>query len=102
MVQVLATAPRPSRESVRDERAQVGEVASCSSRGTLTVRASRAVPEGTILTDPEGRFRGRVVRVFGPVAHPYLSVAPRRALSAEQALALVGTPLWTEARRHGA
>lgn len=74
---------------------------SLSSRGTLTVRAAFAVPEGSTLSDPEGRFRGRVVRVFGPVASPYLSVAPRRSLSAPEALSLVGTTLWMEASRHG-
>ncbi len=51
------------------------------------------------MTDPSGRFRGRVVRVFGPVAHPYLSIAPRRSLPAEEALALVGTELLMEVRR---
>lgn len=74
---------------------------SFSSRGLVTVRANGLVVEGSSLADAEGRFRGRVVRVFGPVASPYLSVAPRRPLSAEEALALVGTPLMMEARRNG-
>lgn len=73
-----------------------------SPRGTLTVRARTLVTEGSFLTDEQGRFRGRVVRVFGPVAHPYLSVASPRPLSAEAALALVGAPLHLEARRRGA
>lgn len=80
----------------------MGRVAALSARGTLTVRATTAVPEGTSLTDEEERFHGRVVRVFGPVAHPYLSVASRRPLKAEEALALLGAPLLREVRRpHG-
>lgn len=100
MLHALSNATRPSRAGPHEERREVGEVASCSPRGTLTVKARGVFPEGTLVADPDGRFRGRVTRVFGPVAHPYLSVAPRRPLSTEQALSLVGTPLWTEARRH--
>ncbi|MDE1822104.1 MAG: hypothetical protein KGJ23_16110 [Euryarchaeota archaeon] len=81
------------------EHEEVGRITGLSARGTFTVRAKEVVPEGTILTDPRGRFRGRVVRVFGPVAHPYLSVAPRRQLPAEEALSLIGSSLAAEVRR---
>lgn len=52
--------------------------------------------EGSEVADPSGRLRGRVVRVFGPVDRPYLSVRPRRALSAPDALALIGQSLSTQ------
>jgi rRNA processing protein Gar1 len=94
----LSPSARTTRRIVPSERREVGRVSSLSPRGTFTVRAEGVVPEGTMLTDEEGRFRGRIVRVFGPVAHPYLAVAPRRPLPPEEALALVGSTLWTEVR----
>lgn len=65
--------------------------------GTLTVRSGtrEATAEGTIVTDRRTPFRGRVVRVFGPVDRPYLVIRPRRGLSAEDGLALLGAALWT-------
>jgi len=66
--------------------------------GHLTVRAPGAEfpHEGTNVMDERGAFRGRVVRVFGPVARPYLSVRPRRAPTAAEGLALLGTILVRE------
>ena len=81
---------------------EAGTVVTLTSQGMCTVRGSRALPVGTPVRDPEGRFRGQVMRVFGPVASPYLSVRPRRALGAAEALALVGTRLVVEeAERRG-
>jgi rRNA processing protein Gar1 len=61
--------------------------------GLLTVRSPNAsfLPEGSPVVDPKGRDLGRVVRVFGPVARPYLSVRPRAPLRPSEAAALVGS-----------
>jgi rRNA processing protein Gar1 len=66
--------------------------------GNLTVRAvgSDVVSEGTPVRDARGILRGRVVRVFGPVARPYLSVRPRRVPTPEEGLALLGSNLVRE------
>ncbi len=53
-------------------------------------------PEGTLVRDARGTVRGRVVRVFGPVARPYLTVRPRRAPTPAEGLALLGTTLIRE------
>lgn len=63
--------------------------------GHLTVRADGpdVVPEGTHVVEARGSFEGRVVRVFGPVAHPYLSVRPRRAPTPAEGLRWIGATL---------
>ena len=50
-------------------------------------------PEGTFVVDRTGREIGRVARVFGPVARPFLSVRPRSPLRAADAAALIGATL---------
>ncbi|MCI4331728.1 MAG: H/ACA RNA-protein complex component Gar1 [Thermoplasmata archaeon] len=69
--------------------------------GQWTVRAPGPsfAPEGTPVADVSGRLGGRVVRVFGPVSRPYLSVRPRRAPKASEAAALIGSSVYREARR---
>ncbi len=52
--------------------------------------------EGTPVRDTRGHLRGKVVRVFGPVARPYLSVRPRRTPTPEEGLALIGSTLVRE------
>jgi len=76
----------------------VGTVWAITPAGHLTVRAhgSEVVPEGTAVRDASGTVRGEVVRVFGPVARPYLSVRPRRTPTAVEGAALVGRPLVRE------
>ncbi len=66
--------------------------------GALTVRAasSEVVPEGTNVRDVRGGLRGRVVRVFGPVARPYLSVRPRATPTPAEAVALLGATVVRE------
>jgi rRNA processing protein Gar1 len=61
--------------------------------GFVTVRAPgpSVAPEGTAVTDPSGILHGRVVRVFGPVSRPYLSVRPRRAPTPAEAVRLLGS-----------
>ncbi len=66
--------------------------------GHLTVRAfgPDVVPEGTLVTDARGNLRGRVVRVFGPVAKPYLTVRVARPPTPAEGLALVDATLVRE------
>jgi rRNA processing protein Gar1 len=63
--------------------------------GSWTVRAHgpSVVPEGTPVRDARGGLQGRVVRVFGPVSRPYLSVRPRRSPSPTEGAALLGAEI---------
>jgi rRNA processing protein Gar1 len=76
----------------------VGTVVALTPSGTLTVRApgATAAPEGTLVSDARGVVRGRVLRVFGPVAHPYLSVRLRRAPTPSEGAALIGAEVVRE------
>ncbi|HTP53807.1 MAG TPA: H/ACA RNA-protein complex component Gar1 [Thermoplasmata archaeon] len=76
----------------------MGTVVALTPSGTLTVRAPGAtvVPEGTLVTDARGVVRGRVLRVFGPVARPYLSVRPRKAPTPSEGAALIGAEVVRE------
>ncbi len=72
--------------------------------GNLTARAPGSVfpPEGTFVTDRSGRLRGRVARVFGPVARPYLSIRLARPPRPSEGAALVGATLLRErGNQHG-
>ena len=66
--------------------------------GHLTVRAfgPDVVPEGTLVKDARGVVHGRVVRVFGPVERPYLSVRPARPPTPPEGVALVDATLVRE------
>lgn len=66
--------------------------------GQLTVRSSgpQFPPEGSAVRDRSGRHKGRVVRVFGPVARPYLAVRLRRAVRANEGAELIGATLIRE------
>jgi rRNA processing protein Gar1 len=64
-------------------------VVAINAGGGLTLRG-RELPVGTIVRDQKGRFTGRVVKVFGPVAHPYISVRPRHLPSPEELISMVG------------
>ena len=76
----------------------MGTVLAITPAGHLTVRApgAESATEGTNVMDARGGFRGRVVRVFGPVSRPYLSVRPRRAPTAAEGVALLGATLVRE------
>ncbi|HTW55148.1 MAG TPA: hypothetical protein VMG36_01705 [Thermoplasmata archaeon] len=52
--------------------------------------------EGTFVTDSRGIVHGRVVRVFGPVERPYLTVRPRRPPTPSEGVALLDTTLVRE------
>ena len=66
--------------------------------GNLTVRAfgPDVTPEGTAVTDARGVFHGRIVRVFGPVGRPYLTVRARRPPTPAEGVALVDATLVRE------
>ena len=87
-----------SRADGRPRSRDVGNVLAITPAGHLAVRASgpEVVPEGTLVSDARGVVRGQVVRVFGPVARPYLSVRPRRTPSASEGAALLGATLVRE------
>ncbi|HLM70939.1 MAG TPA: H/ACA RNA-protein complex component Gar1 [Thermoplasmata archaeon] len=87
-----------SRASGPVRSRDVGNVLAITPAGHLTLRASgpEVVPEGTLVSDARGNVRGRVIRVFGPVSRPYLSVQPRRTPSASEGAALLGTTLVRE------
>ena len=74
----------------------VGVVVALTPSGTLTVRSHgpTVAPEGTPVADARGALQGRVVRVFGPVARPYLSVRPRRTPSPSEGAGLLGAELY--------
>ena len=76
----------------------MGTVLAITPAGHLTVRASgrEVVPEGTLVADPRGVVRGLVVKVFGPVARPYLTVRPRRIPTAAEGATLLGRTLVRE------
>jgi len=76
----------------------VGTVWAITPAGHVTVRASGpdVVPEGTAVRDSAGSMRGQVIRVFGPVSQPYLSIRPRRTPTASEGAALVGRTLVRE------
>ncbi|HEV2429265.1 MAG TPA: hypothetical protein VGV64_05400 [Thermoplasmata archaeon] len=86
-------APRGDRAQLRERDA--GVVLAFTPSGRVTVRSigPDAAPEGTWVHDPLGRFRGRVVRVFGPVAQPYLAVEPTKVPTPVEASALLGVHL---------
>jgi rRNA processing protein Gar1 len=87
-----------SRANGRIGSRDVGNVLAITPAGLLTLRASGpdVVPEGTLVSDARGTVRGKVVRVFGPVARPYLSVRPRRTPNASEGAALLGASLVRE------
>lgn len=87
-----------SRADGRVRSRDVGNVLAITPAGHLMVRAlgPEVVPEGTLVSDARGTVRGQVVRVFGPVSRPYLSVRPRRTPTATEGAALLGATLIRE------
>jgi rRNA processing protein Gar1 len=70
----------------------IGTIVAVTPTGSVTVRAagSEVPSEGTFVSDTGGRLQGRISRVFGPVARPYLSVRLRQPPSPRDGAALVG------------
>jgi len=89
-------APPGERAGPRDR--DIGVVLAVTPTGQLTVRSTgpQFPSEGTAVRDRAGRHRGRVVRVFGPVAQPYLAVRLRRPIRATEGAELVGATLVRE------
>jgi rRNA processing protein Gar1 len=71
-----------------------------SSRGFPLMRSGLPPVEGASVVSEDGSFRGRVLRIFGPVARPYVVVEPKGPLTTARAAALVGQDLWPEGRSH--
>jgi rRNA processing protein Gar1 len=73
----------------------IGNLLSVTPSGEWTVRSGgrEFATEGTEVVDRTGRWRGRVVRVFGPVERPYLAVRPRRTPGPAEGLSLIGAEL---------
>lgn len=88
-----------------DRRAhEVGTVIAVTPSGHLVARCrSEEFPvEGTHVTDRGRLISGRVGRVFGPVARPYLSIRLPRPPRPTDAAALVGAALLKEGGKpHG-
>ncbi|MCI4372865.1 MAG: hypothetical protein L3K02_04390 [Thermoplasmata archaeon] len=87
-----------SRGSARAPPRPVGTVLAVTPTGNFTVRANgpEVTPERSRVADDRGNVHGVVVRVFGPVARPYYSVRPRRALTPAEGLRIIGSTLWVE------
>jgi len=74
----------------------LGSVVAFTPSGFVTVRSAGAAyaPEGASVVDGRGLLEGRVVRVFGPVARPYLLLRPRRTPSPADGAALLGQEVY--------
>ena len=64
------------------------------------LRSDHPPSEGISLASEDGSFRGRVMRIFGPVSRPYAVVEPKGPLPTARGAALVGQRLWPEVRSH--
>ncbi len=74
----------------------MGTVLAVTPSGFVTVRSatSEYAPEGSTIRDARGSLEGRVVRVFGPVARPYVLVRPRRTPNPLEGAALLGSEVY--------
>ena len=71
---------------------KVGLVENIGHDGTVLVKSSQPVRVGQSLVDSRNRPIGRVLRMFGPVAAPFLSLRP----AGKVPLGLVGQPVFLE------
>jgi RNA-binding protein len=71
----------------------LGNVQEVTFEGRLIVRGSFTPSLATTVTDNRMRTVGRVVRVFGPVSSPYVSIEPMRGQSL---LSIVGKQVYVE------
>lgn len=87
-----------SRGGGRLAAREVGTVKAVTPAGHLTVRAigPEVAPEGTNVTDSRGVLHGRVIRVFGPVSRPYLTVRARRPPTPAEGVGLLDATLLAE------
>lgn len=86
-----------SRKPAHGTARGTGTVVAFTPSGFVTARAlGRDVPtEGASVHDARGLLEARVVRVFGPVARPYLLLRPRRAPSPVDGAALLGAEVYS-------
>ncbi|MFQ5907324.1 MAG: H/ACA ribonucleoprotein complex subunit GAR1 [Thermoplasmata archaeon] len=71
---------------------KLGAIKDFSYRGDLLVKAGFAPPPDAAVFDARKRTLGRVLRVFGPVRAPYVTVKPAR----EPKLPLLGSEVYVE------
>jgi len=71
---------------------KLGNVQNVIHDGSLLLKACDAPAPGTAVRDARGADVGRVARVFGPVAEPYVSVRPVRGADP---VGLLGSTLYT-------
>ncbi len=76
---------------------RLGVVENIAYSGALVVRARFAPPPGAKVLDARSRALGRVKRVFGPVAEPYVAVEPFKPPS----LSLMGTEVYIQRGKGG-
>ena len=69
---------------------RLGVVENLAHDGTVLVRSAFAPPRGMDVLDHRHRPLGRVVRVFGPVKEPFVSVRP----TAPASLSLIGADVY--------
>ena len=74
----------------------LGIVTDITKRGHLLIRAQGTPSLGARVCDKQMKVIGAIKRVFGPVASPYVTVAPnsKRDLS----LRIIGTELYIETK----
>jgi len=61
---------------------KLGVVENLSYDGSILVRSEFAPPRGAHVVDRRNRPLGSVVRVFGPVKEPFVSVRPKGSVTA--------------------
>ena len=71
----------------------LGNVIEVSYNGMLLVRATHAPGKETEVVDTKLKPIGHIVRVFGPVTKPYVSVRPYRK-DAESLIGLIGKDIY--------
>lgn len=94
----------PPSDRVDRRALEVGTVIAVTPSGHLVARclAPEFPAEGTHVTDRARTVSGRVARVFGPVAQPYLSIRLPRPPRPSDGAALVGATLLKEGGKpHG-
>ena len=62
---------------------ELGTVKNISHKGLLIVKADHTPKDGTVVLDSSHNEIGRVVRVFGPVGKPYVSIRPVKGMERE-------------------
>jgi len=75
---------------------RLGVVDNIAYDGSLVVRAGFAPAREASVVDRRKRALGRVARVFGPVAEPFVSVRPQ----APPGLSVIGTEVFVEEVDH--